>query len=97
PRATRYADACFHRPRRRGGARDAPQRPPPPAAGNDCIRAATGSQVYERRDGQLAAIARRVRTFSAAQPCDSSLNNFIAVARFGPTTPKQLGAVTVHQ
>src|SRR4051794_2570782 len=36
---------------------------PPPAAGNDCIHAATGSQVYERRDGQLAAVARRVRTF----------------------------------
>src|SRR5262245_28281126 len=33
--------------------------------------------------GQLAAIARRVGTFSAAQPCERSLNNFIGVARFG--------------
>ena len=27
--------------------------------------------------GQLAAIARRVGTFSAAQPCERNLNNFI--------------------
>src|SRR3954469_18455719 len=37
--------------------------------------------------GQLAAIARRVGPFSAAQPCERSLTNFFGVARFGPTTP----------
>src|SRR6516165_98021 len=31
--------------------------------------------------GQLVAIARRVGTFSAAQPCERSLNNLIGVAR----------------
>jgi hypothetical protein len=37
--------------------------------------------------GQLAAIARRVGTFSAAQPCERSLNNFIGFARFGSIRP----------
>jgi hypothetical protein len=41
--------------------------------------------------GQLAAIARRVGTFSAAQPCERSLNNFIGVARFGRSDRRAQG------
>lgn len=65
-------------------------RRPPPAAGSDYIHAATGGQVYERREGQLAAIARRVGTFSAAQACEHSLNKVRYVVYIGPTTLERI-------
>jgi hypothetical protein len=63
-------------------------RHPPLAAIVSMPRPVVTSVSAETR--QLAAIARRVGTFSAAQPCERSSNNFIGVARVGPTTPKPI-------